>query len=93
LSLTNSYTGRINRALAYVSLGHFDAAEVGYQEVLRAFPTSYQPYYGLAEVARGRGDTNAAIRHYQEYLSKAPTNRGESRAVAARLQSLQPRAP
>jgi tetratricopeptide (TPR) repeat protein len=93
LSLTNSYTGRINRGLAYLQTGQPDAAEADYQEVLRAFPTSYQPYYGLAEVARRKGDTNGAIRHYQQYLSKAPTNSAEAKAVAARLKELQPGAP
>jgi tetratricopeptide (TPR) repeat protein len=93
LSLTNSYGGRINRALAYVHLGRLDAAEADYQEARRAFPASYQPYYGLAEVARRRGETNAAIRYYRQYLSKAATDSGETKTVAARLKELQPGAP
>jgi len=93
LSLTNTYGARINRGLAYLQTGQWNAAEADYKEALRAFPTAYQPYYGMAEAARGRGVTNAAIRYYQQYLSNAPTNRGEFRAVTARLESLQPRAP
>jgi tetratricopeptide (TPR) repeat protein len=93
LSLTNSYGGRINRALAYVHLGRLDAAEADYREALRVLPASYQPYYGLAEVARRKGETNAATRYYRQYLSKAATDSGESKAVAARLKELQPGAP
>ena len=93
LSLTNTYGARINRGLAYLQTGQWNAAEADYKEALRAFPTAYQPYYGMAEAARGRGVTNAAIRYYQQYLSNAPTNRAEFRAVTARLELLQPRAP
>ena len=93
LSLTNNYGGRINRALAYVHLGRLDAAEADYQEALRAFPTSNQTYYGLAEVALRKGETNAAIRYYQQYLSKAATNSGEAKTVVARLKELRPGAP
>ena len=93
LALTNSYSGRINRALAYVRLGQLEAAEADYQELLRAFPASYQPYNGLAEVALRRGETNAAIKCYQQYLSKAATDSGEAEAVAARLKDLQRGAP
>ena len=90
LSLTNSYAGRINRARAYLRAEQWDAAQADYQELLRSFPASYQPYFGLAEVARAKGDTNGAIRYYKQYLAKAPTNYAEYRAVSDRLSSLQP---
>jgi tetratricopeptide (TPR) repeat protein len=93
LSLTNSYPGRLNRALAYLQTGQCDAAEDDYRKMLRLFPLAYQPYYGLAEVALRRGNTNAAIQQYQQYLSKAPTNQVEFQQVAARLKLLQPQAP
>jgi len=93
LSLTNSYPGRLNRALAYLQTGQCGAAEDDYQKMLRLFPAAYQPYFGLAEVALRRGNTNAAIQQYQQYLSKAPTNQGEFQQVTARLKLLQPRAP
>lgn len=92
LSLTNSYDVRLYRALMYLQTSQWDAALADYQEMLRLVPTAVQPYYGLAEVARGKGDTNTAIRYYQDYLRKAPTNGAESQAVLERLQSLQPQA-
>jgi tetratricopeptide (TPR) repeat protein len=93
LSLTNNYSGRLYRAMAYLETSQWDAAEADYKELLRLFPTTFQPYLGLGEVALRRGQTNAAIQHYQQYLSKAPTNQAEFRTVAARLKSLQPKVP
>jgi len=89
LSLTNNFDVRTYRALVYLQTSQWDAALADYQEMLRLVPTAYQPYYGLAEVARGKGDTNAALRYYQQYLSNAPTNQGEFRTVSERLRSLQ----
>ncbi|MCX6923120.1 MAG: tetratricopeptide repeat protein, partial [Verrucomicrobia bacterium] len=68
-------------------------AEADYQEALRAFPNSYQSYYGLGEVARGKGETNAALRYYRQYLSNAPAGSPEARIVAGRLKELQPGPP
>lgn len=89
LSLTNTYPARLNRALAYFRMGRLDAAEADYQELLRAFPADYQPYQGLAEIAREKSETNAAIRYYQLFLSKAAANSEEARIVATRLKTLQ----
>jgi tetratricopeptide (TPR) repeat protein len=88
LSLTNTYAARLNRALAYLRTARVDAAEADYRELLQAFPAAYRAYYGLGEVAWQRQDTKAAIRYYEQYLSKAEANTEEARSVAARLQSL-----
>jgi tetratricopeptide (TPR) repeat protein len=93
LSLTNSYSAWLNRALAYLQLNQCDAAETDYRKMLRLFPGAYQPYYGLAEVALRRGNTNAAIQQYQQYLSMAPTNQDEFQTVMARLKMVQPQTP
>jgi tetratricopeptide (TPR) repeat protein len=92
LSLTNHYSTRINRALAYLQTGQWDSAEADYQATLKAFPDSYQPYYGLGEVALRRGNTNAAVGCFQRYLAGANTNLDEFKVVTARLQSLRPQA-
>jgi tetratricopeptide (TPR) repeat protein len=93
LSLTNSYGGRLFRALAYVETQQLDAAEADCLELLRLFPAAYEPYSGLAEVALRRGNTNAAIQRYQQFLSKAPTNQVEFQQIAARVKSLQSQVP
>ena len=89
LSLTNTYPARLNRALASFRLGRLDAAEADYQELLQAFPSDHQAYQGLGEIARQKGDTNAAIGYYQRYLSKAAADSEEATVVAARLKTLQ----
>jgi tetratricopeptide (TPR) repeat protein len=92
LSLTNIYQGRLFRALAYLETQQLDAAEADCRELLRLFPSSYQPYTGLAEIDLRRGNTNAAIQNYQRYLSVAPTNQVEFQQIAVRLKSLQSQA-
>ena len=89
LSLTNTYAARLNRAIAYLRTGRLDAAEADYQELLQAFPTAYRAYSGLGEIALQKRDTNAAIRYYEQYLSKAGADTEEAKTVAARLKSLQ----
>jgi tetratricopeptide (TPR) repeat protein len=89
LALTNVYAARIDRAFAYLQSGRLDAAEADYQELLRAFPTAYRAYYGLGEIAWQNKDTNAAIRYYQHFLSKAVARSEAFRIAAARLKSLQ----
>ena len=71
LLLTNSYSALIYRGRAYLQTTQFDAAVTNYQETLRIFPTSYEPYYGLAEVASRAGNTNDANRYYQQGVSNA----------------------
>lgn len=94
LSLTNTYSGRINRALAYLKLGRLDEAEADYQEALQGFATTAcDPYLGLAEVARMKRETNAAIQYYRQYLYLAATNTDDAKGAAAHLKELQPRAP
>jgi tetratricopeptide (TPR) repeat protein len=93
LELTNSYPGRLNRALAYLQTSQWSAAEEDFRKMLQLFPKAYQPYFGLAEVALRQGNTNGAIRQYQQYLSKAPTNQPEFQEVTARLKSLQTGTP
>ena len=90
LSLTNAYSARLNRATAYLRTGCLDAAEVDYQDLLKAYPTAYSAFYGLGEIAWQRKDTNTAIRYYEQYASQAGADTAESMLVAARLKSLQP---
>jgi tetratricopeptide (TPR) repeat protein len=94
LDLTNTYTARLNRGMAYLRTGRLDAAEADYQELLQVVPTAYRAYYGLAEIALQKQDTNAAIRHYEQYVAKAGSdNTPEARSVAARLKTLKEGGP
>jgi tetratricopeptide (TPR) repeat protein len=85
---TNNYIARFNRALAYLGANQLDAAQRDYETVQKAYPTFYQGYYGLQEVAFRKKDTNSVIRNCQLYLSHAPTNTEEAKEVLARLDSM-----
>jgi len=87
---TNNYSALLNRAIAFLQRDKLDAARRDYEALQRAFPTAFQIYYGLAEVAWRKKDTNAAIRNYQLYLANAQTNTAEAKLVSARLKELKP---
>jgi tetratricopeptide (TPR) repeat protein len=89
LSLTNTPAARFNRALAYMETDRLDAAEADYRDLLNTFPDYFRVYHGQGELALRRKDTNAAIRCFEQYLSKTDVNAPEARLVAARLKSLQ----
>jgi tetratricopeptide (TPR) repeat protein len=85
---TNNYAALLNRAIANLRGNQLDAAQRDYESLQRTFPTAHQIYYGLAEVAWRKQDTNAAIRNYQLYLANAQTNTAEAKLVSARLKEL-----
>jgi len=83
-----NYVAMFNRAVAYLQSGELDAAQSDYLELSRVFPTSYQVYYGLGEIAFRKKDTNAAIIYYQNYLSNAIPGSAEAEFVKNRLDQL-----
>jgi tetratricopeptide (TPR) repeat protein len=85
---TNNYSALLNRAICYLRTGKLDIAQRDYEVLQKAFPTAYQIYFGLAEVAWQQKATNAAIRNYQLYLANAQTNTAESKLVSDRLKEL-----
>jgi tetratricopeptide (TPR) repeat protein len=83
------YLALLVRAQAYVGLDKLQEAKGDYEVLQKAFPTQAGIYFGLGEVSYREKDTNAAIRHYQLYLSNASTNLVEERKqVTARLTEL-----
>ena len=90
---TTNYSALLNRAIAYLRATKLDAAQQDYEVLQKAFPTAFQIYYGLAEVAWQKKDTNAAIRNYEIYLANAPTNTTEAALVNERLKGLKPGSP
>lgn len=85
---TNNYTALLNRAIANLRGKKLDAAQRDYEALQKVFPTAFQVYFGLAEIAYQKSDTNAAIRNYQLYLTNSPPNNLEAKFVTARLQEL-----
>ncbi len=88
---TNNTSALLNRAIACLRANKLEAAQRDYEVLQKAFPTSHQIYYGLAEIAWRNKDTNAAIRNYQLYLANTQTNTAEAKVVSERLKQLKPR--
>ena len=70
--------------------GKLEAAQQDYEALQKTYPTATPVYYGLAEIARQKQDTNTALRNYQLYLAKAQTNTAEAKTVRERLKELRP---
>jgi tetratricopeptide (TPR) repeat protein len=85
---TNNYSALLNRAIAYLRANKLEAAQLDYEVLQKAFPTAHQIYYGLAEIAWRKKDTNTAIRNYQLYLANTQTNTAEAKVVSERLKQL-----
>jgi tetratricopeptide (TPR) repeat protein len=85
---TTNHSALLNRAIAYLRSDKLDAAQSDYEVLQKAFPTAFQIYYGLAEIAWQKKDTNATVRNYQLYLANAQTNTPEAKIVSERLKQL-----
>ncbi|HNQ74482.1 MAG TPA: tetratricopeptide repeat protein [Verrucomicrobiota bacterium] len=85
---TNNYRTILYRAIAQLHANRLEDAQKDYETVQRQFPKEYAVDYGLGEIAFRRNDTNAAIRHYENYLLNAPAQTAEAQAVVRRLRSL-----
>jgi tetratricopeptide (TPR) repeat protein len=90
---TTNYSALLNRAICYLRADKLDAAQQDYEVLQKAFPTAFQIYYGLAEIAWRSKDTNAALHNYELYLANAPTNTTEAKQVSERLKELTPGSP
>jgi tetratricopeptide (TPR) repeat protein len=90
---TNNHSALLNRAIAYLRGDQLDLAQQDYESLQKVFPTAFQIYYGLGDIAYRKKDTNAAIRNYQVYLTNAPPNLEETKFVSARLKELKPPSP
>lgn len=90
---TNRPEALLNRAIAYYRTDQLDEAKRDYEMLQRISPGTFQVYFGLGEIALRQNDTNAAILHFQSYLSNAVPNSAELKLVEARLKELQGRRP
>jgi len=90
---TTNHTALFYRAVCYLRSDQLDAAQGDYETLQRAFPTSYQAYYGLGEIAYRRKDTNLALRYYEAYLTNAVPATEDSKVVTERLKELKGEKP
>ncbi len=86
----SNYNALLNRAIANLQSGKLDDAKRDYEILLEAVPPStYQIYYGLAQVAEKKNDSRSGIKNYQLYLKYAPAGTPEYLDVQKRLKTLQ----
>ena len=90
---TNNYEAMFIRAIACLHSGKLDAAKKDYETLQAVFPTSYQVFYNLGDIAYQRKETNAAVRYYQAYLTNNVPNPAERKFLAARLKELKREKP
>jgi tetratricopeptide (TPR) repeat protein len=90
---TNNTSALLNRAIAYLRSEKYAESQHDYEALQKLFPTAFQVYYGLAEIAYRKKDTNAAIRNYQLYLANSPGTNEETTFVRNRLKELKPASP
>lgn len=79
---------QLNRALAYLRCDRIDEAKADFEVLQQQFPTAFQIYYNLGEIALRQNDTNLAIQHYQSYLSNAIPDLPETIMIQDRLKEL-----
>jgi Flp pilus assembly protein TadD len=78
----------LDRAIAYMRKGNLDSAEADYTHLKKLYPNARQVYFGLAEIAYQRKDTNAAILNYEAYLTNTAPSSAEYLAASNRLYAL-----
>jgi tetratricopeptide (TPR) repeat protein len=90
LALEPGHTSALfNRAICFVRLKKANQAKADYQQLQKSYPTEFRIDFGLAQVALLEGDTNAAIRYFELYLTHSPpSNVEEPKLVRAQLEEL-----
>ena len=86
-------TALLDRSIAYVKSGNLEDSQRDLELLEKSHPDAYPVKYWLGEIFYRKNDTNSAIRCYQLYLSKAPTNTHEAKLVNKRLRELKPGYP
>ena len=83
-------TALLNRAIAEIQLGQFQAAKDDYKTLRRIMPNqTYVVDYGLAEIAARQKHPAEEIRSLKRYLSSAPDDATEYQSSRLRLRKLE----
>jgi tetratricopeptide (TPR) repeat protein len=90
---STNHLALLNRAIAQLGAGRLDQAQADYESLQKAYPTAFQVYFGLQEIAYKKGDTNSAVRYCELYLTNSPPGNPEAAMVIARLKELRPGSP
>ncbi|MGP8199817.1 MAG: tetratricopeptide repeat protein [Limisphaerales bacterium] len=83
-------TAVLNRAIAEIQLGQFQAAKDDYKTLRKLLPNqTYVVDYGLAEIAARQKHPSEEIRSLKRYLSSAPDDAPEYQSARQRLRKLE----
>lgn len=88
LTLTNTPEIRMLRNIARIEAGQLDVAENDYLEMQKTETNQTMVYYGLAEIALRRHDTNRAVELLQNCTTMVPANSVQYRVLTNRIQNL-----
>lgn len=88
LKVTNMPLLQLYRAGVYVEAGQYSAAEADFLRLDKMATNHLATYYGLAEVARGRHDTNAAIDWLERCLTQVPNGSARSSQIDQEISAL-----
>ena len=88
LALTNLPAIRLNRAVAFLQLQNYDAAEQDYVQLENSSANQFNVEYGLATIATQRRDTNAIIQHLKRCLPHASPKSAQWNAAWTQLNAL-----
>lgn len=85
---SDDYRALLNRAIVYLRMKQLGKAREDYETLEKIYPGVFQIQFGLAEIAWQQKNTNAAIQHYETYLTNAPPSTTEAKLVVKRLKQL-----
>lgn len=90
LELTNYPPARFNRAIAYLRVSDFAAAQRDFLALTNAALDAPAIEFGLAESALGFGETNMAVQYLKKSLSRTPKNSPAWEKITSKLNQLTP---
>jgi len=88
LALSNCPPIQLARANTRVEAGQYDLAETDYLELKKNATNNLPIYYGLAEIASRRQETNRAIEYLERCLAELPPEDSQRDRIFARIKAL-----
>jgi len=78
----------VARAMARTEAGQYATAEADYLELKKSGTNNLAVYYGLAEIARRKKNTNGAIEYLERGLAELAPEDLQRNQISARIKAL-----
>jgi tetratricopeptide (TPR) repeat protein len=88
LTISNLPSIQLNRAIAYLQLKDYSAAQQDYLQLIGAKVDQFRVHFGLAEIAWQRHETNVAVQHFKASLTNTASGTYQWEKVNERLEEL-----